>query len=105
MEEKPFTYQLSRSHIIWNCCFTITEVVKDFEKRGINKKLSKYDSIFKTEFNSETPTLDEYLYKIVKIIKAEKSTIVLAFIFVDKLCNSNNKLLKRENLHKYFFNS
>ena len=100
MDKLSFIKQFSKTHIITNYCFTVNQVIKDFENQGINKKSSKYDSIFKTEIDSETPTLDEYVYQAAITIKAEKSTIVLAFIFVDKLCNFNQKLLKKENIHK-----
>lgn len=100
MDKLNFINQFSKTHIIANYCFTVNQVVKDFEKQGSNKKSSKYDYIFHTENLSEYPALDEYLYQVASTIKAEKSSIVLAFIFVDKLCNCNQKLFKKQNLHK-----
>ena len=97
---------LTNNQIISKFCNAIYLVIGDLDIKGKIICPSKFDRFFLTnkhinEFSFSI--LEEYFKSIAEIIEIEKSTVIIAFIYVDRLCNSYTKIFKRENLKKYFF--
>lgn len=58
---------------------------------------------FMEVFSSKKPpkiTINKYLKRIMKYSKPEPSTIIIALIYIDKICETSNLVLTQYNIHR-----
>lgn len=77
-----------------------------------NKNLANYSKIKKEQsklvFYSQrapTITLYDYLYRIQLYSEVSDSTIIIALIYIDRICDSSIILLNSNNIHRLLFGS
>jgi hypothetical protein len=61
-------------------------------------------SKLKTGFTCKKPpsiTIEAYLDRIIKYSKIEDSTLILALIYIDRICDQNNLQMTIYNIHRY----
>ena len=80
----------------------MTEIIEDVVKHKSYGQIK--DSIF---CNSKIPSISifDYLVRIEKYAKLESSSLVLALIFIDRVCDKNDFELNIFNIHKLLFTS
>ena len=103
MIEKPEN-QLENINIIKSICKTLSTIIED------NKKLPNYKDILKKQipilFNSNlylNISLYDYIIRIQKYSFIEKSTLVLALIYIDRFCKLGKIMLTYYNIHRIIF--
>jgi hypothetical protein len=101
--EKPEN-QLENINIIKSICNTLSTIIED------NKKLPNYKDILKKQipilFNSNlylNISLYDYIIRIQKYSFIEKSTLVLALIYIDRFCKLGKIMLTYYNIHRIIF--
>ena len=101
--EKPEN-QVENINIIKSICNTLSTIIED------NKKLPNYKDILKKQspifFNSNlylNISLYDYIIRIQKYSFIEKSTLVLALIYIDRFCKLGKIMLTYYNIHRIIF--
>ena len=91
-------------NIIKSICNTLSTIIED------NKKLPNYKDILKKQspilFNSNlylNISLYDYIIRIQKYSFIEKSTLVLALIYIDRFCKLGKIMLTYYNIHRIIF--
>ena len=95
--------KFSKEIIINHFCNVISRIIIDLEYNGLTKSSSKFDQFYLANKYLQQINFREYFMNVVEIINPEISTLVIAFIYVDRLCINNIKVFKRKNLQKYIF--
>ena len=79
----------------------LTDVLQDNKNSAIySERISQQPKMSFTLNKKPCIGLYDYLSRILKYAKIETSTLVLALIYIDNLCEQNNILLTEYNLHK-----
>jgi hypothetical protein len=73
----------------------IAEIIQENKKKGEDKANSLFFCKAKPAIN-----ITEYLMRIVKYAKIEESTLIVALIYIDRLCDLNNFNLTESNIHR-----
>lgn len=96
---KDINYNLinAMSHILESL---IKENVQYAKSKKINKKYSVYN-------NKYIPgiSITDYLYRIVRYTEISSSSLILALIYIDRICNDNSIILTYYNIHRLLFSS
>ena len=74
----------------------------------ISKKAQNKNEIKKTPFDHDhMPKISiyDYLLRIQKYSNAENNTIVLAIIYIDRICSKTNMILNKYNIHRILISS
>ena len=87
----------------------ISEILKQITEKN-NEQSIKKDPIKKKHsiLYSEVPpkiSLYDYISRIQKYCFIEKNTIILALIYIDRICEINSLFLSNYNIHKILFTS
>lgn len=83
-----------------NCFLTFFNSIYEILINSKKPKVSKYDKYFHNE-KSTNWTYKEFVnnfFDNLARMEPEKSTVLCAFIYLDRILNANRKLLKRQNL-------
>ncbi len=81
----------------------ITSVVMCLEEIASQNK-RKNNTIQYEEFICKRPPsvpIDEYLNRILKYTRLEKSTLILSLIYLDRICEFNGIKIDMYSIHKY----
>ena len=83
--------------LIQKICIILENVIK-----LNNTSSSKNKTIFSCE---EIPkiSLYDYLYRIQKYLKVEDNTLILALIYIDRICKNDKYMINACNIHKILF--
>jgi hypothetical protein len=79
----------------------LSEIVNENKKGNVNKDLIEKQK--KYVFYAKHPvsiSIAEYIDRIVKYTKVEESTVILALIYIDRLCDFNGFILTDRNIHR-----
>jgi hypothetical protein len=94
------------SDLVNKITFLLISIVNDNEDRNFS---NQYKIQKKHSFYCSTPasiTIGKYIERIVKYTYIEDSTLILAMIYIDRICQYNeNILLIEKNLHRILFAS
>ena len=73
----------------------------------LEKKTTTNNNVMKSFLTKKIPSISiyDFLERIVKYSKIEKSTLVLILIYIDKLCDMNNVDITFYNIHKLILSS
>ena len=74
----------------------------------ISKKAQNKNEIKKTPFDHDhMPKISiyDYLLRIQKYSNAENNTIILAIIYIDRICNKTGLILNKYNIHRILISS
>ena len=83
--------------LICNIAILLNEIMEE-NAREPNKKTN--DS-----FKCKRPpsiSLEEYLKRIIKYTGMEESTLMVALIYLDRVCDTNGIALDNYTIHRYF---
>ena len=73
-------------------------------KNKTYSKLKKEKSQFNHK-NIPKISLYDYLFRIQKYAEIEDSTIIIALIYIDRICNKKGIILSKYNIHRILFTS
>jgi hypothetical protein len=74
----------------------ICEIIQENKKAKVDDRIpGPFSSKIKT-----TIKIPEYIMRIVKYAKIEESTLIVALIYIDRICDFNNFLLTENNIHR-----
>jgi hypothetical protein len=68
-----------------------------------NKRVSKPDDTKRDPFTSKNKVsirVIEYIERLVKYTNLEESTLVMALIYIDRLCSYSNYIITDKNIHR-----
>lgn len=92
---------------VWNTvCHILQEIVEENKNQKVAKEI--LDKQKKLSFHSKNPasiTLNSYLERILKYSHLEESTLIIALIYIDRLCEKQNLILTDSNIHRIVFSS
>jgi hypothetical protein len=81
----------------------LMEIVNENKNQNNNKDLVEKQK--KLSFFSKSPasvTVSGYIERILKYTHVEESTLIIALIFIDRICELNELVLNETNIHRYF---
>jgi hypothetical protein len=98
----PFKYEVYQAKKIVN---TVSHILATVVGENYYQKVPKnlIESQKKMPFFSTNPTsvsISDFLYRILKYTHIEESTLVLALIYIDKVCESKDVILNKFNIHR-----
>lgn len=79
----------------------LTEIVYDNKYQKISKAL--FESQKKLSFYSKctaSVNLSDYLDRLLKYTHIEESTLIIALIYIDRVCEANDLILCESNIHR-----
>jgi hypothetical protein len=96
------------SELILSISKLLQEIInenKDTQKKKLEQQGNYLTYIDKNKsvFNSKKIpgiSIQAYLERIVKYSKLEESTLIVALIYIDRLCDSNGLMLSDMNIHR-----
>lgn len=74
-------------------------MIEIIEENKINQRISNHTSVFNSH-NTPTISIEGYLQRIAKYTKMSNSTLIVAMIYIDKLCVTKSFLLSEKNIHR-----
>ena len=80
---------------------TLSSIVS---KNKLYNKHKKDRSLFSHK-NIPKISLYDYLFRIQKYAEIENSTIIIALIYIDRICNKKGIILTKYNIHRILFTS
>jgi hypothetical protein len=86
----------------------VSNILLEIVNENKNNKTSKdnLEKQKKLSFHSKNPasvTVSAYLERILKYTHIEESTLVIALIFIDRICELNDLVLTEFNIHRVLF--
>jgi hypothetical protein len=78
----------------------LSEIIND------NKRVTKPDDTKRDPFKSKNNIsirVIEYIERLVKYTNLEESTLVMALIYIDRLCSYSNYIITDKNIHRVIF--
>lgn len=98
-------HEVYKSKKVWT---TVSQILLEILEENKNQKHPKeiLDKQKKLSFHSKTPasvTLSEYIERILKYTHIEESTLIIALIYIDRLCDKQNVVLSDNNIHRIVF--
>ena len=115
MSENSFnseTYETTTTTMVSNVNKTLLSSIASTLEKVIeeNKSLNSYNKIIKDQssmiFSSSVPpkiSLFDYLYRIQLYSEVDDSTLIIALIYIDRLCEISTIMLTPHNIHRSFF--
>lgn len=72
------------------------------QERGYNRivrlqKRMPFSSLTKPEIN-----LNDYLIRFISYSKIEEASLIIALIYIDRICQKNNIIITEYNIHRYY---
>lgn len=97
--------EVYKSKKVWN---TVCHILKEIVQENKNQKTSKdlVEKQKKLSFFSKNPasvSLTSYVERILKYTHIEESTLIIALIYIDRLCEKQNLILTDNNIHRIVF--
>ena len=89
--------QEQRDHIITSIANNLTELIIE-NHQNIKRRYIKRDSFYLTHI--PFITLEDYLKRIIKYTRMDISTLILAIIYIDKMCETQEYILSFNNIHR-----
>lgn len=90
---------------VWNTvCHILKEIVQENKTQKTSKDIIEKQK--KLSFYSKNPasvSLSAYVERILKYTHIEESTLVIALIYIDRLCEKQNLILTDNNIHRIVF--
>lgn len=86
----------------------LEEIVNQTEEAEVEEEEDDDESSIIKSFSTKNPpqiTIKKYLYRIMKYSKPEPSTIIIALIYIDKVCENSNLQLSMRNIHRLILTS
>ena len=96
----PYNTLIYKIYIILDSILEENKYLKNYkEKIDKQKKLVFY--------SNEIPTISiiDYLYRIQSLTNIEDSTLIIALIYIDKICEKASIILTEYNIHRLLFSS
>ena len=81
----------------------LTDIIEENKDKDY---LEEFQCQKKLAFFSLTPaslSIYKYMHRIMKYSHIEESTIILALIFIDRICEYNDLILSENNIHRILF--
>ena len=100
-EEGSSKYLTMHKPLLKEIADTISTIVS---KSKTYNKHKKDNSLF-THKNIPKISLYDYLFRIQKYAEIENSTIIIALIYIDRICNKKGIILTKYNIHRILFTS
>jgi hypothetical protein len=82
----------------------LSEIVNENKINKISKEIVEKQK--KLSFYSKNPasvSLTQYIDRILKYTHIEESTLIIALIFIDRICEINDLVLTDSNIHRVIF--
>lgn len=92
--------------ILFSISMTLLQIVSENHSKPNYK--SKVKSQSKQIFSSKALpkiSLSDYLHRIIKYTKVEESTVIMALIYIDRLCRKRKIMLTEYNVYRILFGS
>lgn len=98
--EYESTVESTNDSIMLKCIAgLLNEIVNDNSEDGV-MEFSKKPMIIFTAKKPPSISILAYLERILKYCKLEDSTMVVALILIDRLCDMNNFQMNKNNIHR-----
>lgn len=98
-------HEVYKSKKVWTTvCQILQEILE--ENKGQKQPKEIIERQKKMSFHSKTPasvSLPEYIERILKYSHIEESTLIIALIYIDRLCDRQNVILSDNNIHRIVF--
>lgn len=98
MENEPSSPELIN---IPNIEKTISQLLSEIVKSNSNKKVDNNDPFASKKITNVT--IKYYIERIKKYTFIENSTLIMALIYIDRICGQNNLALNPYNIHRILF--
>ena len=121
VEEEDKSSEMLHCDLINSINIIITEIIEESQLKEKNKKEktahNSSDSLTTDELSKEDPTLlflsrkppkisiINYLERILRYSKIEESTLIIMLIYIDRLCDFNDLILNKYNIHRIMMTS
>ena len=79
-------------------------LIKENTQYATSKKINKKFSVYNNKYIPGISIVD-YLYRIVRYTEISSSSLILALIYIDRICNDNSIILTYYNIHRLLFSS
>ena len=92
--------------LLFSISMTLLQIVSENHSKPTYK--SKLKSQSKQIFSSKNLpkiSLSDYLHRIIKYTKIEESTVIMALIYIDRLCRKRKIMLTEYNVYRILFGS
>lgn len=108
------TYETNTTSVVSNINKTLLSSIALTLEKVIeeNKSLNSYNKRIKDQssmvFSSSVPpkiSLFDYLYRIQLYSEVDDSTLIIALIYIDRLCEISTIMLTPHNIHRLLFGS
>lgn len=100
-------YEVYKTKKVWSTvCQILLEILEENKNTKQPKEIIERQK--KLSFHSKTAasvTLAEYIERTLKYTHIEESTLVIALIYIDRLCDRQNVILSDNNIHRIVFTS
>lgn len=97
--------EVYKSKKVWTTvCHILQEIVEENKNQKISKDVLEKQK--KLSFHSKNPAsiaLVGYVERILKYTHIEESTLVIALIYIDRLCEKQNLILTDTNIHRIVY--
>jgi hypothetical protein len=95
-------YEVYKTKKVWTTVYQILqEILEENKSQKHPKEILERQK--RLSFHSKTPasvTLAEYIERILKYTHIEESTLIIALIYIDRLCDRQNVILSENNIHR-----
>ncbi len=79
----------------------LSEIIHENSEEATNEQIFEVQK--KTAFNAKKPpaiTIQAYMERIIKYSHLEESTLVIALIYIDRVCDTQDLVLSEFNIHR-----
>ena len=99
------TEELQINESLLNKITKILSIVLEENKTSDNykEKLSLQKNMSFTSYNKPSLSIIQYLYRIQNYTEVEDNTIIIALMYIDRLCEISSLLLTPYNIHRIIF--
>lgn len=93
--------EVYKSKKVWNAvCHILKEIVSENASQKSSKEAEKQKKLTFHSKNPASVSLNDYVERILKYTHIEESTLIIALIYIDRLCEKQNLILTDSNIHR-----
>ena len=98
-EDKYNTYKFDNEMFYSRLSKVIQRTLENNKNHQNDPQMTKLFSKNRRQIYS----IEEYILRLKKYLKFDKQTFILGLIYLDRICDLNNFLIKFENFYRLFF--